>query len=120
MNEIEAFSSFVSKALENEKSRRYLSLAGTKKGKKKILDDLCHGFESAILNKNIVDSDSGYSSKACYLYSGPTGFGIRYDTVLSAYEDVSMDDSWLIISDDGRYGIHRPESRWDDEKKILV
>ena len=55
----------------------------------------------------------------CYVFHTRIGFGVNYPNVRDAYDELSLDDSWLILLQDGSVGIHRPEARWDDEKLLV-
>jgi hypothetical protein len=46
------------------------------------------------------------------------GFGAEFSTVREAYDELSLEDSWLIVLQDASAGIHRPEARWGDEKLL--
>lgn len=121
MDAQEAFTNLVNRVLERGKAERFTSLSATKKGQRKILVGLCHEFEPAILEKSVKPKDySRLWEKPCFVYYEPLGFGVPFDTVRSAHEELSLADSWLVILADGSAGIHRPEARWDDEKLIVA
>ena len=54
----------------------------------------------------------------CYIFESRAGFGAESPSVRAAYDQLSIQDSWLILLRDASAGIHRPESRWDAEKFI--
>jgi hypothetical protein len=120
MDAQQVFAKFVNRALLKEKAERFVALSETKKGQRKILDGLCHQFESAIrpdaVRKNNYDK---LWSSCCYVFYSPLGFGVEFASVREAYDKLSIADSWLIILHDASAGIHRPEARWDDEKLII-
>src|SRR5688500_12370478 len=117
MDAQEALIAFVSRVLVREKAERFGALATTRKGQQKILAALCHEFGNAILPSTIRGKDyRAILEKRCFVYYEPTGFGVEFSTVREAYEILSIEDSWLIITMDASAGIHRPENRWDDER----
>jgi hypothetical protein len=121
MNAQQTLSHFVSRVLVREKADRFRSLAATKKGQQKILDGLCHEFAPAILPATVRRMDYGaFLGRPCFVYFSPMGFGIEFCTFREAYEELSLEDSWLIILIDASAGVHRPEGRWDDETLILA
>lgn len=114
--EVELLKNFISKAIINNKIDRYFALLNTRKGKIKFLKELNHNFESSLkpnLKSNITLSE--IKNIPVFTFSGFKGFGIHYNTFSEAYEDFSNYDSWIIIGSDGKYGVYRPESYWDDE-----
>ena len=121
MNAKEALSRFVQIAMGPDRARRYAALLETKRGMRKILDDLCHGFEEAIDPRLVTESRASMPMNApCFTFSGSDDCGTEYATMAEAYDALSTGDSWLIIAQDGQSGIHRPEGRWDVEKMIRI
>jgi hypothetical protein len=119
MNATEAFSAFVTRALVPAKARRFAVLALSKKGQRKAINGLCHEFEPALRDVAIRTKDyTRLWEKPCYAFHSRVGFGAEFSTVRQAYDELSMDDSWLIVLQDASAGIHRPESRWDAERLI--
>jgi hypothetical protein len=119
MNASEAFAAFVRRALIPAKARRFAVLASSKKGHRKALNGLCHEFEPAVRDTAICAKDySNFWEKPCYAFHPRVGFGVEFSTVRDAYDELSLDDSWLIVLQDASAGIHRPEARWDHEKLI--
>jgi hypothetical protein len=115
----DAFVAFVKRALIPEKARRFAALAETKNGQRKILRGLCHEFEPAISPAAVQPrSYDAIWSQPCYIFEEHAGFGVEVPSVRDAYDQLSIQDSWLIILRDASAGIHRPEARWDDEKFI--
>ena len=76
----------------------------------------------------MADFSSGWTTRTapkaelweqpCYIFQERAGFGIEAASVREAYDQLSIEDSWLILLRDSSAGIHRPETRWDDEKFI--
>jgi hypothetical protein len=121
MDAQQTFIRFISRVLVREKAQRFTSLAATKKGRRKILDGLCHEFEPAILPTAIREKDyNALFGKPCFIFYAPTGFGIEFSAVGDAYEELSTKDSWLILLSDASAGIYRPEGRWDNERFIVA
>ena len=119
MNATEAFATFVTRVLVPAKAMRFAVLASSKKGQRKILDGLCHEFESAIRDGAIRTKDySKLWDEPCFVFHSQAGFGAEFSNVRDAYDKLAIDDSWLIVLQDASAGIHRPEARWDDEKLI--
>lgn len=107
-----AFIVFVQKVVLAEKAERFTALAASKSGQNKILDGLCHQFASAIRPAAI--HKGGYDrhwASPCYVYYQPLGFGAEFSSVCEAYDQLSAEDSWLILLRDGSLGIYRPEGR---------
>lgn len=119
MNASDAFVAFVKRVLVPVKAQRFVNLVPTPKGQQKILHGLCHDFETAIRENAICDRDyCKFWDKPCFAFHSKLGFGAAYSKLTDAYNELSRDDSWLIVMQDGTAGIHRPESRWDAEKLI--
>ena len=114
-----AFAEFVQRFFTPEKARRFSELCASKKGQRKVLAGLYHEFEPAV--RSGAARKGGYDriwSSPCFVFHKPLGFGIEVASVREAYDELSVEDGWLILLRDGSAGIHRPESRWDDEKLI--
>jgi len=121
MNEIEAIKFFIKRVVSGKKSQRYCSIIETKKGKYKFLSELSHGFQNSLkTDLQSIQSDKGLWSKPCYIYSSNNGFGIFIETFLQAYDLLSSDDGWIIVSQDAKYGFYRPEADWDNEIRVLI
>jgi hypothetical protein len=119
MDAQQAFTQLVHRCLSPEKARRYAELCASKKGQRNILDGLCHQFEPAIRPdaKRAGGYDRHWGSPS-FVFSKPLGFGVEFASVREAYDQLSVEDSWLILLRDASAAIHRPEARWDDEKLI--
>jgi hypothetical protein len=120
MNAIEALKTFVEGALLLSKARRYVALLETKKGLRKIMEDLPHRLETELDPRWITQRTKMPMTSPCFVFKAPRDLGTPYDTMQEAYDLLSGDNSWLIIAQDGLAGIHRPEDRWDAEKMIRV
>ncbi len=119
MNAPDAFVAFVTSVLVPEKARRFAALASTKKGQGKVLHGLCHKFEPAVLNTAVREKDySTLWEQPCYAFHSRLGFGAEFPMFCNAYDELSLDDGWLIVLQDASAGVLRPEARWDDEKMI--
>lgn len=114
-----AFVTFCQSMLLPEKARRYEALVSKPRGQKKLLESLCHDFDHAILPNCKLGADySSIWSCGCFVFIGPSDFGVAYDSFERAYEKLSVKDSWLIIIENGLVGVYRPENRWDSECMI--
>jgi hypothetical protein len=121
MDAQQTFTNFVQKTLSLEKAERFTALATSKKGQQKILESFYHQFESAIRVDRIRTSGrERIWNSPCYVFYKPLGFGIEFKSVSEAYDQLSIEDGWLIVVFDASAGIHRPEARWDDEKFIVA
>jgi len=120
MNATDALRRFAERALLPDKARRYIALLETKKGLRKIADDLCHGLESEIDPKVTTTRNNMPMNSPCFVFKAPTDLGTAHKSMAEAYESLAGDDSWFIVSEDGLAGIHRPEDRWDAEKMIRI
>ena len=117
----QAFTNFVQKTLSQEKAERFTALAASKKGQKKILESFYHQFEPAIRTDAIrVSGRERIWDSPCYVFHQPLGFGMEFNSVGEAYNQLSIDDGWLILVRDASAGIFRPEAKWDDEKFIIA
>ena len=67
-------------------------------------------------NTVVTNVPSRMRKSPCYVFHHRRGYGVKYPTFDAAYEELSIDDSWLIVMADGSMGVHRPESRWDAEQ----
>ena len=112
----EALAIFVKRVVVSAKADRYASLANSKKGRSKVLDALCHKFEGDVRSEAVKGNKyCAIWGKPCFVFHYRKGFGIEYESVREAYDELSAEDSWLILLSDGSKGIYRPEDRWDAE-----
>jgi len=108
MNATEALRRFVEGALLPDDARRCSALLETKKGLRKIMDDLCHRFESRLDPRLTTTARQMPMTSACFVFKGPKDCGTEHKTMAAAYDALAGDDSWLIVARDGLSGIHRP------------
>jgi hypothetical protein len=109
MTAVEAFKQFAKHVLTPSKAERFATLASSKKGQHKILNDLCHRFESVVRKSAIQRRDRrSFENLACFAFHASCGFGASYPTVSEAYEALSVDDGWLILVADGSVGFIAP------------
>jgi hypothetical protein len=121
MDPQQAFSQFVNQVLSSEKARRLTAIAATTKGQRKVLEELCHQIEYAVRPAAI--RLGGYNSlwdHSCFVFHTSVGFGAEFPSVREAYDKMTLEDGWLILLKDASAGVHRPESRWDDEKLLVA
>jgi hypothetical protein len=119
MDAQQAFTHFVQRCLSTEKAQRFAMLCATKKGQRKILAGLDHEFEPAVRSEAV--RDGGYDrlwDRSCFVFHAPLGFGFEFASVREAYDQLTVEEGWLILLRDGSARIHRPESRWTDERLI--
>src|SRR5690349_7875784 len=98
MDPQQAFTVFVQKALLPEKAERFAALSASRKGQRKVLEGLCHQFEFYIRGSAI--RSGGYErlwASPCYVFYQPLGFGAEFASVREAYDQLSVEDSWLIL-----------------------
>lgn len=117
MDPAQALSAFVARALTSQKASRYSGLAGSEKGRRKLLGYLDHDFERSIrpnVKRGTVDRKA-----QCFAYHSSVGFGGPFPSVAEAYKRLESDDGWLIVVSDGSAGIYRPEAHWDAEIEIV-
>jgi hypothetical protein len=119
MTPIEAFAKFITSVCVPEKRGRYVALANSQKGQAKILNYLCHEFESTI-RKDCVKQPSYESiqDNPCLIFERSKGFGVQRNSFREAHDELSSIDSWLIVLEDGSAGSYRPEGKFDSE--ILI
>ena len=120
MNNVEAVKRFITGVLEKNRAARLCALVSTSKGERKFLRELSHGIEAPAARSDRMTSLRMCDSMPCYLYWEREGFGAAKASVGEAYNVLSVEDSWLIVSQDGTFGIYRPEARWDDEVAIRI
>ena len=115
----QACTNFVQRWFAPGKARRFTELCATRKGQRNVLAGLYHEFEPAVRPGTVHCGgyDSLWSSP-CFIFHEPLGFGVEAASVREAYDQLSVEDGWLILLCGGSAGVHRPEARWDDEKLI--
>jgi hypothetical protein len=119
MDATEAFVAFVKRILIPAKASRFTELTSSKKCQRKILDALSHEFERAV--REAASRKRDYSKlweMPCFAFHPRVGFGAEFSNVRVAYDELTLDDGWLILLRDGSAGIFRPEAAWDNEKLI--
>jgi hypothetical protein len=116
----QAFTQFVRRCLSPEKARRFTELCASKKGQRKVLAGLYGEFESAVRSSAVRSGGyDGLWESSCYVFHERHGFGVEFASVREAYDQLSLDDGWLILLRDASAGVHRPEApRWDHERLI--
>src|SRR5262245_34150804 len=119
MSAVDAFVTFVERALLPAPARRFAALAPSKQGQRKILEALCHEFEPAVRPTATRQTvEASLMDEPCFMFRDGDGFGVEFATVRRAYDHLSLVDGWLILLLDGSAGIYRPEARWDREQMI--
>lgn len=121
MNEIEAIKKFIKHVATDAKGRRYIALIDSKKGRKKFLAELYHGFLDSLREEIKSKKDhQKFNKSACYIYYEHYGFGILVSSFSEAYDKLSHDEGWVIVAQDASFGVYRPESEWDKEVAIKI
>lgn len=119
MSAVEAFIHFVNGVLTPARAERYQALAMSAKGRSKIIDGLSsHHFARGVRPDARRDRTllARVRAQPCYVWSSEYydhGYIARFESVQSAYEEHADDEDWLIVTEDGAYGVYRPE-RYDD------
>jgi len=116
----DALRKFVVSVLVPAKAQRIQSLIQTRRGQMKALDSLSHDLKSAVRADLPTPERSSFWQLPCFLFRAPKTFGARWPSFEAAYEGLSTEDSWLLISEDGRFGVYRPEGRWDGERAFAA
>ncbi|MDX2111921.1 MAG: hypothetical protein SFY80_16960 [Verrucomicrobiota bacterium] len=112
----QAFIQFSNTYLLQQSARRYTELCSNDKGRRKLLESLCHKYHSCVRPECIQQRNyEKIGNPPCYAFHSSIPFGTFYPTVHEAHDSLSIVDGWLIILRDASVGIHRPEGRWDDE-----
>jgi hypothetical protein len=120
MEPAEAWRKFVVGVLVPSKAERLASLIQTRRGQLKALDALSHDFHQAVRADVSVPRRDLFWQLPCLVFQPPSTFGAPRPSFASAYEELSTEDGWLVVSEDGRFGIYRPEGRWDDERTLAA
>jgi len=105
---------FLDWAVVKNARQRYHAVLGTKHGEAVFADGLCHKFELQVRSQVVMPNRPiGSWDKACRLYCTGYEFGKKFKSVHAAFEVVEVSDSWLIVTEDSDYGIHRGELYFD-------
>ncbi len=106
-----ALKSFLGTALRRRK-KRYLGFIEKPKTRGKFLDAIYHVLEEDLdSDKRIEKLPQGSVPISGYRFAPPNEFGIPVDDLREVCS--SSDDSFLVISSDGQFGVHGPESYID-------
>jgi len=116
----QVFRKFVSSVLTFDRAERLSRLVETARGQRKALDALSHEFQDYLRADVATPSREAFWSSPCLLFCSPKTFGERKVSFALAYEELSTQDSWLLVSEDGRFSVYRPEDRWDDERTLAT
>jgi len=102
---------FLSNTLARRRDR-FVEFASRPKAQDKLLAALYHDLHECFDRRRVVDAfpDPVWRAPA-WAFAPPDCFGLRYESFGDAVEDLV--DSFLVISLDGRYGLHREETRVD-------
>ena len=121
MSPTDAFVEFASRVLVPAKAERFRGIAFSEKAQRKVLDDLCHRSEGAILESAKRGNDVQLiENLPCFAFHASCGFGKEFPTVREAMAALGREDGWLIVVSDGSAGVYRPEARWDGQVVIVA
>lgn len=106
-------------ALENflrhaliRKRDRYLGFIGKPKARAKFLDAIYHDLERDLdKSKQVQGLPAGAGSIPGFLFAPPKEFGTSVVDIRQILD--SVDEGFLVVSEDGQYGIHGPEAMID-------
>ena len=109
MDATEALTKLLSTSLSH-KRERYVDFASRPKAQKKLLNDLYHKLIDCFDPKHIVSQlpASAWSTPA-YGYAPPRTFGVRWSSLKDAILDRGSDDAYLLVTEDGLYGVYCQE-----------
>ncbi len=111
---------FLDWAVEKRARDRYRSVLGTKSGESVFCSALCHKFESQ-LKENVLGKnrfDAAWKGP-CRFYSLGVEFGKRFGSMQEALDEFGVTASWLIVTEDSRFGLHRGEWFHDRDSYIV-
>ncbi len=102
---------FLTGALERRRER-YLGFVAKQKTQVKFLNAIYHELERDLDgSKKIATLPSGRSPIPGYRFAPPSDFGSPVNDLREVCR--SADDSFLVVSEDGEFGVHGPESLID-------
>jgi len=108
MESLESLGVFLNTYLSNKRSR-YLGFISKPKSQKKFLDAIYHELETSLdSSMKVKDFPSTIFEEEGFLFSPPNTFGEPISTLKEGLR--KNDESFLLISKDGKYGIHGPET----------
>ncbi|MBV1930474.1 MAG: hypothetical protein KUG71_02055 [Porticoccaceae bacterium] len=114
----EALVFFLSRALKNKKER-YLGFASKTKTQNKFLDSIYHDLESALdKGKRRTSLPAEALLMPGYIFAPDQGFGVAIEQFEGVVDESK--DSFLFVSEDGRYGVHGPETFIDSRAYYAV
>ena len=112
MDAQEALETFLSRALVRSKRARVLGFIAKPKSRAKFLDAIYHDLENYLDRAKQVDSlPKSVVSMPGYKYQPPEIFGQPIPNLSEFY--YGLDESYLVVTIDGKYGIHGPETYSD-------
>ncbi|MEM7227116.1 MAG: hypothetical protein AAF495_29380 [Pseudomonadota bacterium] len=118
MDAVTALQTFLAGALA-WKHERYIGFVAKPKTQTKFLREIYHGLDSDLDDaKAIPKLPASRGPLAGYRYAPPDEFGTPVADIRKECD--SIDDSVLIVSSDGRFGIYTPESDCDGRRIFRV
>lgn len=108
-------------AVEKRACDRYRSAIETKSGELVFCAALCHKFESQVRGETLNNYKfSEAAALPCRVYISGMEFGKRFDSLKDAFGVLELADSWLIVTEDSRYGLHRGEWYHDRDLHFVL
>ena len=116
MNSSQLLADFLSRSLAKRRDR-YAEFAARPKSQPKILHALHHDLLECFDRAHVVESlpESAWNLPA-YRFSSRSKFGAASSSLREAYE--AERDAFLIVTQDGRYGVHREEDLIDSRRGL--
>ena len=98
---------------------RYVEFASRPKARNKLLKDFYHQLAECFDERTLVsDLPAEAWSSAAYSYAPPKEFGVPWESLREAYKD--MGEARLLVTQDGRFGIHTREDSFGGPVFIKV
>ncbi len=108
MESMESLGVFLKIYLSNKRSR-YLGFIAKPKSQKKFLDTIYHELEGSLNSSmKVKELPSAVLEDGGFLFSPPNTFGEPVSALKEGLRN--NDESFLLISRDGKHGIHGPET----------
>lgn len=105
---------FVDWAVVKDQRSRYHSVLGTRFGEQRFINVLHDKIVGQFLeNKKVNNFSKNVWSKTCRVYCPDYEFGFKFSSMDDALSELQNTDTWLILTEDSKYAIHRGELRRD-------
>jgi len=107
MDPTEALTRLLSASLARRRDR-YVEFASRPKAHKKFLNEFYHQLADCFDPRHVVaELPANAWSMPAYSYGPPSTFGARWDSLQEAFGSIS--EAQLLVTEDGRYGVHTQE-----------